>query len=88
MTRNLILPFAALLACVCGLHTQVRAEERPQAVIDAVNDSGEALFQGTRWQGKFCMRISVSSWRTDDEDVRRTIEAVKATLSSLATNVS
>jgi len=31
----------------------------------------------TRWQGRAAMRISVSSWATTDEDVTRSIEAIR-----------
>lgn len=39
------------------------------AVRAAVQASGEAWFGGTVWQGRPAMRISVSSWRTQDVDV-------------------
>ena len=47
-----------------------------ESVIAAVNESGEAFFQPSTYKGKRCMRISVSGWRTNDEDVRRTVEAI------------
>ncbi|NBD08917.1 pyridoxal phosphate-dependent decarboxylase family protein [Corallococcus silvisoli] len=39
------------------------------AVRAAVQASGDAWFSGTVWQGRPAMRISVSSWRTQDTDV-------------------
>src|SRR5690606_25245690 len=39
------------------------------AVQEAVQASGEAWFGGTVWQGRPALRISVSSWRTQDADV-------------------
>ena len=45
-------------------------------VISAINASGEAFFQPSVYKGKRCMRISVSGWRTNDEDVRRAVEAI------------
>lgn len=39
------------------------------AVRAAAQASGEAWFGGTVWQGRPAMRISVSSWRTQDADV-------------------
>lgn len=39
------------------------------AVRAAVHASGEVWFGGTVWQGRPAMRISVSSWRTQDADV-------------------
>jgi glutamate/tyrosine decarboxylase-like PLP-dependent enzyme len=38
---------------------------------------GEVLLSGSRWQDREVLRISVSSWSTDAEDVRRTVEAVR-----------
>ena len=45
-----------------------------------INASGEALFTGTLWRGKRCMRVSVSSWKTSDSDVRRALAAIEASL--------
>ncbi len=39
------------------------------AVRDALQASGLAWFGGTIWQGRPAMRISVSSWRTGDEEI-------------------
>jgi glutamate/tyrosine decarboxylase-like PLP-dependent enzyme len=47
-----------------------------EQVIAAINASGEAFFQPSTFKGKRCMRVSVSGWRTNDEDVRRTIAAI------------
>ena len=40
--------------------------------MDTVRD----LLSGTVWQGKAAMRISVSSWRTTEEDVERSAGAI------------
>jgi glutamate/tyrosine decarboxylase-like PLP-dependent enzyme len=53
---------------------------RTDAVIVAVNESGEAFFGPVTWRGKRAMRISVVCWRTRPEDVRRTVEAVRAAM--------
>ena len=53
---------------------------RTDAVIEAINATGECLFSGATWRGKRVMRISVVNWRTDAEDVRRTIAAVSGVL--------
>jgi glutamate/tyrosine decarboxylase-like PLP-dependent enzyme len=50
------------------------------AVIAAVNATGEAFFSGTSWRGRRAMRVSVVNWRTTDEDVRRAVAAVAAVL--------
>lgn len=48
-----------------------------EQVIAAINESGEAFFQPSTFKGKRCMRVSVSGWRTNEDDVRRTIDAIK-----------
>lgn len=55
-------------------------DRRTDGVIAAVNESGEAFFSGTTWQGKRCMRVSVCSWQTNDADVERAIRAVQRAL--------
>lgn len=57
-------------------------DARTDAVIAAINASGEALFGGVTWQGRRCMRISVCNWRTSEADVARAIAAVRAALKS------
>ncbi len=52
-------------------------DERTIAMIDAINATGEAFFSGTTWQGKRAMRVSVVNWRTNENDVRRAIQAVE-----------
>jgi len=53
---------------------------RTEQVIDAILKSGEALFSPTTWQGERAMRVSVSSWMTSEEDVRRVIKAFEQVL--------
>lgn len=55
-------------------------DARTDAVIAAINATGEAFFGGVTWQGRRCMRISVSNWRTTDADVARAIAAAAAVL--------
>jgi glutamate/tyrosine decarboxylase-like PLP-dependent enzyme len=63
-------------------------DRRTDEVIAVINQSGEAFFTGTTWQGRRAMRISVCNWRTSDSDVRRTIESVRKALTWQATLVS
>ncbi len=49
-------------------------------VIAAINATGEAFFGGVTWKGRRAMRVSVVNWRTSDDDVARTIEAVRGVL--------
>ena len=46
-------------------------------IIAAINVSGEAFFSGTTWRGVRAMRVSVVNWQTCENDVLRTINAVK-----------
>jgi glutamate/tyrosine decarboxylase-like PLP-dependent enzyme len=56
--------------------------KRTDAVIAAIAATGEAFFTGSTWKGHRAMRISVSSWRTTEEDVERVVRAVDQVLRS------
>ena len=58
-------------------------DRRTNEVIGAICATGEAFFGGTTWRGRRAMRVSVSSWRTTDEDVKRVIRAVASVLQGL-----
>jgi glutamate/tyrosine decarboxylase-like PLP-dependent enzyme len=45
-------------------------------VLASIQADGTAFFSGTTWGGMRLMRISVSDWATDEEDVDRAIEAL------------
>jgi len=45
-------------------------------VIRRIQEDGTCWCAGTVWQGKTTMRISVSSWATTEEDVRRSLAAM------------
>jgi glutamate/tyrosine decarboxylase-like PLP-dependent enzyme len=53
------------------------------AVIAAINASGEAFFSGGSWNGARVMRISVCGWNTNADDVARTVAAARHALSGL-----
>jgi glutamate/tyrosine decarboxylase-like PLP-dependent enzyme len=55
-------------------------DRRTDEVIAAIAATGEAFFTGTTWRGMRAMRVSVCSWRTSEEDVRRTVSAVAKVL--------
>jgi glutamate/tyrosine decarboxylase-like PLP-dependent enzyme len=57
-------------------------DARTDAVISAINATGEAFFSGTTWQGKRAMRVSVVNWRTSESDVIRAIKAVASVLAN------
>jgi glutamate/tyrosine decarboxylase-like PLP-dependent enzyme len=50
--------------------------ERTRRVIEGVQREGTCWVGGTVWQGHTAMRISVSSWKTTDEDVDRSVAAI------------
>ena len=51
--------------------------ERTDAVIAAVQDEGTCWCGPTTWQGVRAMRFSVSGWSTTDDDIDRSIAAVR-----------
>ncbi len=53
------------------------------AVIGAINASGEAFVSGGSWEGERVMRISVCGWNTNAQDVARTIAAARSALHRL-----
>ena len=53
-------------------------------VIAQVQQDGTAFFSGTTWNGMRLMRISVSDWATDEDDVRRSVEALVKAASAVS----
>jgi glutamate/tyrosine decarboxylase-like PLP-dependent enzyme len=51
-------------------------DRRTRAVIDAVQRDGTCWLGGTTWQGRAAMRVSVSSWKTTNDDIDRSAEAI------------
>ena len=47
-------------------------------VIARVQGDGTCWLSGTEWNGEHAMRISVSNWRTTDDDVERSAAAILA----------
>ena len=58
-------------------------DRRTDAVIAAINATGEAFFGGVTWRGRRAMRISACNWRTTDADVARTLAAVREIVDSV-----
>jgi len=50
--------------------------ERTKRVIEGVQRDGTCWVGATVWQGHTAMRISVSSWKTTDDDVDRSVAAM------------
>jgi glutamate/tyrosine decarboxylase-like PLP-dependent enzyme len=53
-------------------------------VIDRAQQEGTCWMSGTTWDGEPAMRISVSNWRTTEDDIRRSAEAILAQVGSAA----
>ena len=45
-------------------------------MIEQVQREGTCWMSGTTWHGQAAMRISVSNWSTDEDDVDRSVEAI------------
>ncbi len=50
-------------------------DETTRRVLASVQAGGEAWMSGTEWDGRAAIRFSVSSWRTTEADIDRTIAA-------------
>jgi glutamate/tyrosine decarboxylase-like PLP-dependent enzyme len=51
-------------------------DARTRDVIEAVQRDGTCWLGGTTWQGRAAMRVSVSSWRTTEDDIDMSAEAI------------
>jgi glutamate/tyrosine decarboxylase-like PLP-dependent enzyme len=52
-------------------------DERTRAVIDRVLADGTAWMSGSRWRDRAVLRISVSNWSTDADDVAASVASVR-----------
>ena len=59
------------------------SDERTKAVTAALIADGAVWMSGSKWQGHDILRISVSNWSTDADDVAFAIEAVKRAIASV-----
>ncbi len=59
------------------------SDARTEAVVRAMLEDGTAWMTGSRWQGRSVLRISVSSWATTDDDVRRSMDALRRAAASV-----
>jgi hypothetical protein len=46
-------------------------------VLHAIQDEGTCWMSGTTWDGQPAVRISVSNWRTTEDDIRRSAQAIE-----------
>jgi glutamate/tyrosine decarboxylase-like PLP-dependent enzyme len=49
-------------------------------MIQAIQADGTCWMSGTTWQGEPAMRISVTNWRTTEDDIRRSAAAIESCL--------
>ena len=52
-------------------------DERTRAVTAQLLADGTAWMSGSRWRGRDVLRVSVSNWSTDEEDVEVSVDAVR-----------
>lgn len=52
-------------------------DARTRAVTERLIADGLVWMSGSKWHGRDVLRISVSNWSTDDEDVRWSLDAVR-----------
>lgn len=50
--------------------------ETTKQVVEAIQAEGTMFAGPTVWQGRTAMRISVSSWKTTEADVDRSVESI------------
>jgi glutamate/tyrosine decarboxylase-like PLP-dependent enzyme len=59
------------------------SDGRTDALIAAVQQDGTCWMGGTTWRGHRYIRISVSNWSTTDDDVDRSVAAIKRLLAEI-----
>ncbi len=52
-------------------------DERTRAVAAALLEDGTTWMSGSRWHDRAIVRISVSNWSTTEDDVRRSLDALR-----------
>jgi glutamate/tyrosine decarboxylase-like PLP-dependent enzyme len=60
------------------------SDERTDAVIAGVQRDGTCWMGGTTWHGRRYMRISVSNWSTTEDDVDRSVAAIRRLAAEVA----
>ncbi|ACQ81982.1 Pyridoxal-dependent decarboxylase [Beutenbergia cavernae DSM 12333] len=53
------------------------SDERTREVVRRVLDDGTAWMSGSRWRDRAVLRISVCNWSTTDDDVGRSLDALR-----------
>ena len=52
-------------------------DEQTQALVDLILADGRTWISGSRWHGRAVIRVSMSNWRTDAEDVAVALDVVR-----------
>jgi hypothetical protein len=60
------------------------SDERTRRVSERVMADGVVWMSGSRWRGRDILRISVSNWTTDADDVAASVDAVARALAAEA----
>jgi glutamate/tyrosine decarboxylase-like PLP-dependent enzyme len=53
-------------------------------VMQAIQNEGTCWMSGSTWEGEPVVRISVSNWRTTEDDIHRSVEAIERCLTDVA----
>ncbi|NXY97138.1 aspartate aminotransferase family protein [Streptomyces sp. BR123] len=53
------------------------SDDRTDRVLARLLDEGDTWISGSTWHGRRVMRISVSNWSTTEEDVARSLDAIR-----------
>jgi len=59
------------------------SDEKNNALLQHISDEGEIWFGPSKWRGESVFRLSVSSWRTTNEDIERAIAAIGRAIKAL-----
>ena len=59
------------------------SDERTQEAVRRLLDDGTAWISGSRWRGRTVLRISVSNWATTEDDVERSLAALRRVAAAL-----
>jgi len=54
------------------------SDDRTDGVLRAVQEAGDVWMSGTIWDGRRAIRLSVSNWQTDDEEIDLALDAFRA----------
>jgi len=61
-------------------------DDTTRAVTQQLISDGKVWMSGSHWQGRDVLRISVSNWSTDGDDVEQSISAVREALTTVLAN--